>query len=229
MQSVFGKNLKLLRKSKGLSQRKLAELVNVDQSTIVSYEKHGAYPTKGNTKNKLIEVLECSESDLFGYDKLGASSTKTDPLSVINNSFRIDSFSENNYNIPIYYETTLEEDIKKYNDPDYGRPKYYPVEPGIKELYPDAKMFLISTDTCNKVIPKGAYAMFTPLDFNRYDTKLCLIKWNNKFDIYRMRIMDEKTVALSSDSFTVDIKEFADLKDIEILGKIVWFSRNIDY
>ena len=39
MKIIFSENLKTLRKSKGLTQKELAEIVGVDQRTISAWEK----------------------------------------------------------------------------------------------------------------------------------------------------------------------------------------------
>ena len=56
---LLGKRLRDLRKRKGISQEKLAELINVDPTTISNIENGKNYPSLINLEN-LLDVLESS-------------------------------------------------------------------------------------------------------------------------------------------------------------------------
>lgn len=62
----FGKKLKGYRKLAGLSQEKLAELVNVSTNTI-AYIENGRTFIKYKNLKKLCEVLNINEVDLFDF------------------------------------------------------------------------------------------------------------------------------------------------------------------
>lgn len=65
---LLGQNIKRLRVKKGLSQQKLAELVNIDQRNMSNIECGNSFPTK--TLMKLANILEVSLPELFDFDHL---------------------------------------------------------------------------------------------------------------------------------------------------------------
>lgn len=60
----FSENLKSARKSKGLTQQQLAELLNLDRSAIAHYEKGTSMPHARNIQ-KLCDILELTFDELF--------------------------------------------------------------------------------------------------------------------------------------------------------------------
>lgn len=59
----FGENLKVLRKSKKLSQEKLAEKVNVSRQSVSKWETGEAYPEMNNIL-ELCKIFHCKINDL---------------------------------------------------------------------------------------------------------------------------------------------------------------------
>lgn len=64
---LLGKRLRDLRKRKGISQEKLAELINVDPTTISNIENGKNYPSLINLEN-LLDVLESSFLEAFDFN-----------------------------------------------------------------------------------------------------------------------------------------------------------------
>lgn len=56
--------IKSLRKEKGLTQQALAEMVNVDKSTVSCWERGVCFPQK-RTLLKLAEIFQCTIDDLI--------------------------------------------------------------------------------------------------------------------------------------------------------------------
>lgn len=65
--SYFSKNLKFLREQSKLSQNKLAELSNVNQTTIARWENEEISPSLDNIYD-VADVLKVSIADLTGRD-----------------------------------------------------------------------------------------------------------------------------------------------------------------
>lgn len=65
----FGKRIKEIRKQRGLSQEKLAELVNIEQNTL-SYIETGSNFCKAETLEKLITSLNVEPYELFDFGHL---------------------------------------------------------------------------------------------------------------------------------------------------------------
>ena len=60
----FSENLRAARKEKMMTQQELADLMNINRSTIAKYETTGSYPLAANIF-KLCEILEIPFDDLF--------------------------------------------------------------------------------------------------------------------------------------------------------------------
>ncbi|WP_354003221.1 helix-turn-helix domain-containing protein [Mucilaginibacter aquariorum] len=63
---MFGNHLKVLRKSKGLSHRKLAAKCNIDHADLVRYEK-GDINMSFNSLIELSQGLEITLKDLMDF------------------------------------------------------------------------------------------------------------------------------------------------------------------
>lgn len=64
---LLGKRLRELRKRKGINQEKLAELIDVDPTTISNIENGKNYPSMINLEN-LLNVLDCSFIEAFDFE-----------------------------------------------------------------------------------------------------------------------------------------------------------------
>lgn len=81
---LLGKRLRELRKRKGINQEKLAELINVDPTTISNIENGKNYPSMINLEN-LLDVLESSFSEAFDFEH---KNTNEDLLTQINKKLK---------------------------------------------------------------------------------------------------------------------------------------------
>lgn len=59
----FGENLKVLRKSRKISQEQLAEKVNVSRQSVSKWETGDAYPEMNNIL-ELCKIFHCHINDL---------------------------------------------------------------------------------------------------------------------------------------------------------------------
>jgi len=80
--SLFSKNLKYLRESKNLSQNKLAELANVNQTTIARWEKDEISPSLDNILD-VANVLNISVADITGKDLAIDNNRAFDKLDIL--------------------------------------------------------------------------------------------------------------------------------------------------
>lgn len=76
---LLGKKIKQYRILRGLSQEKLAELLNVSQRTLSGIECGTNFLTS-NTLDKIFEVLEISPDDLFYMEYLKSNDKLVDEL-----------------------------------------------------------------------------------------------------------------------------------------------------
>lgn len=64
---LLGKRLRELRKRKGINQEKLAELIDVDPTTISNIENGKNYPSMINLEN-ILNVLDCTFTEAFDFE-----------------------------------------------------------------------------------------------------------------------------------------------------------------
>ena len=64
IKQLLGKRIKEIRKSKKLTQEKLAELVNIETSSVCNIENGRYYPSAENLDN-IMQVLHISPEELF--------------------------------------------------------------------------------------------------------------------------------------------------------------------
>lgn len=69
LKSKLGKRIQELRKSKGLTQEKLAELINIDIPNLSNIERGKKFMTV-TTLEKIISVLDIEESELFNFEHI---------------------------------------------------------------------------------------------------------------------------------------------------------------
>lgn len=65
--SIFGGNIKRLRKNKGLTQQEIADLVHVNRVTYTNWEKGKREPSFENLV-KLADLFDVSLDCLFGRE-----------------------------------------------------------------------------------------------------------------------------------------------------------------
>lgn len=81
---LLGKRLRELRKRKGINQEKLAELIDVDPTTISNIENGKNYPSMINLEN-LLNVLDCSFTEAFDFEHKNSAE---DLISQITNKLK---------------------------------------------------------------------------------------------------------------------------------------------
>ena len=81
---LLGKRLRELRKRKGSNQEKLAEMIEVDPTTISNIENGKNYPSLINLEN-LLNVLDSSFLEAFDFEH---KNKKEDLLSQINEKLK---------------------------------------------------------------------------------------------------------------------------------------------
>lgn len=80
--SLFSKNLKFLREKKKLSQNKLAELANVNQTTIARWENEEISPSLDNIFD-VADALNISVANLTGTDLEKKETNSFDELELL--------------------------------------------------------------------------------------------------------------------------------------------------
>ena len=69
IKELLGKRIRELRKRKGLTQEKLAEIIGIEPRNLLKIENAQTFP-RSQTLQKLLETLNCTPSELFNFGHL---------------------------------------------------------------------------------------------------------------------------------------------------------------
>ena len=112
--NFFSNNLKFLREQKKLSQNKLAELTNVNQTTIARWENNEITPSLDNVLD-VADALNVTVADLTGKNLSQEKTTKFDELELLFDKHK-DILTDRDKNII----KTIIEERKKEIDKELG-------------------------------------------------------------------------------------------------------------
>ena len=126
MKNYFSKNLKFLREQKKLSQNKLGELANVNQTTIARWENEEMAPSIDNVI-ELSKIFNIDLADLLGRDlQLNEDRkqlTEKEEMEMLKNTLKKKGFldeneelSEENFNTLIEFAKANKQSIMKDHD-----------------------------------------------------------------------------------------------------------------
>jgi putative transcriptional regulator len=73
MGKILVPKIKELREKRGLSQRRLAQALDLTENTIANWENGRTGLDWFERVAKLCEILDCSPNELFGYVKIDGS------------------------------------------------------------------------------------------------------------------------------------------------------------
>ncbi len=74
---LLGKKIQIIRKSKGLTQEKLAELINIETPSL-SYLETGKYSPSIETLEKLSVVLEVQPWEFYYFNEISDNEMKAE-------------------------------------------------------------------------------------------------------------------------------------------------------
>lgn len=126
MKNYFSKNLKFLREQKKLSQNKLGELANVNQTTIARWENEEMAPSIDNVI-ELSKIFNIDLADLLGRDlqlnEERKQLTEKEEMEMLKNTLKKKGFldeneelSEENFNTLIEFAKANKQFIMKDHD-----------------------------------------------------------------------------------------------------------------
>lgn len=126
MKNYFSKNLKFLREQKRLSQNKLGELANVNQTTIARWENEEMAPSIDNVI-ELSKIFNIDLADLLGRDlqlnEARKQLTEKEEMEMLKNTLKKKGFldeneelSEENFNTLIEFAKANKQFIMKDHD-----------------------------------------------------------------------------------------------------------------
>lgn len=69
IKKLLGKRIQEIRKAKGLTQEKVAEIINMEPASLSNIENGRYYPTADNLQ-KIIKVLKVKPAELYTFEHL---------------------------------------------------------------------------------------------------------------------------------------------------------------
>ncbi len=79
IKKLLGKRLQEIRKSKKLTQEQIAELVDMETSSISNIENGKYYPSAENL-NKILTALNVTPGDIFAFENLAPVENLTEEM-----------------------------------------------------------------------------------------------------------------------------------------------------
>lgn len=234
MKSAFGKNLKALREMKGLTQRELANLLNITHVTLINYENNGAYPQREEIKKALLKQLDCTERELYGYSD-GYYETHI----FIEPAYNVDdkkcSIKSGGYTSNLDKKTKSEKALVNLkNNKIYKINKLQrAIDTQIVEKYNDGYFIKNTDDSMDRFIPINSYVYVSKeTNINLYNNHVCAITLDGYSILFRRITFlpyDELITLVPQStnnkykSETISIKNNSNFK---ILGQARWFSND---
>ncbi len=98
MREEIGKNIKSIRRQKGISQQELADKIEMNRST-VAYWEMGKTTISLDMVTKLAEALDISLFDLFNYNSVDIENEVNDDLTYLNKLLCKNNIISSNYKL----------------------------------------------------------------------------------------------------------------------------------
>lgn len=234
MKTAFGNNLRALREKQNMSQRNLAEAINVTHATIAAYENSGKFPQRDNIRKNLIKVLDCTEEELYGYSD-GYYNTKNIIQPIVNSeSTRNESYSNNKKSGKSNPEI-IETAIYNYSDNKFSKVKRTKraIDKKIFDNHNKGFFIHLNDDSMNRYIARNSYVFIDPkgtkADFNEHVCAISIDGYETL--IRRIKFLDiDNLITLipqsNNNKYQIETIDLNKYKDFKIIGKAVWFSND---
>lgn len=214
MRNYIGNNIHQIRINYGLSQESLAEIADVSQTAISSWECGQSVPRISNAENIINHFPELEMDDIYS-EELGYAKRvlrKNDPFQ----------------NEKVVY-------VSLYGSIAAGIPlamvqydEELPIPTVLHERYPDAFYLKVKGESMNRVLPNGCYALVDPSS-DTVDGKVHAVRvGNTEATIKRVHKLNNG-ISLEPDSYDPTYKtrifDYADDKEetLDPIGRVVWY------
>lgn len=218
---VIANNIKKYLQKHGMSQKTLAEKIDVKPSTMSDYLNYRSKPSHGVIQ-KIADVFGVNKSDIDTTYKEGASPPSHSQL-------------PNNISIP----KPSSAKVPLYGSIAAGMPiemipvnEYVEIPERVANKYPNSFLLKITGDSMNKIVPHGAYALIDPCeDVNNGDVVAVSV---NGYEATLKRFFRlHNTTVLEPDSFNVEhiakiYGDAAECESMHVIGRLVWFMSAYD-
>lgn len=212
----IAQNIRALREMAGITQRELADKLEVTDRAVSAWENGVATPRLGTTK-AIADVFHISISELWGDALLGV-----DSAGLVAESPAIYTATTK---VPLFGRIAAGKPIAA----DRVEDSFW-VPPEVLQEHPRAFYLRVEGESMNRVIPDGSLALVDPdCDVRNGDIGALHV---NGHDATIKRVMRGATkLMLVPESFDPEFHDMVfDLSDprsetVTIIGRVVWFTR----
>lgn len=213
--SNFGRNLRALRDKRGMTQERLAQLIDASPITVSKWETTGRKPRSQEVIRAICQALLCSEQELMGYmDGFYATEHGLYPPKSGDSSYG--SFA------PVVGCIAAGEPREAIEDVSES----HWVNPDVLDEFPGGYFLRVNGDSMDKVLPDGSFAYIHPCDVKSGD--IAAVKVNgDDATIKRVKMIDG-VVILEPESNNPKYRRRVidetdpDAPEVRLLGRVVW-------
>ena len=218
--SYFGRNLKALRETKGITQQELADALEVTQNTVSGWETREKKPRQQAVVKRICDMFDVTEQDLFGFSdgfyakQYGLSGQVAEPVAMTATAPVLGRIAAGDP------REALEMTGEEHSLPD-----------ALKAKYPDGFFLVVRGDSMNLVLPDGCYAFIIPeADRPVKSGDIAAVKVNgDDATIKRVKMVDGVIILEPESSNPAHKRRVIDSEDpdapyVRMLGKVGWFD-----
>lgn len=208
---TIGKNIRVLRDRKGLTQEELGKAVGVSSMAVSQWENGRAVPRMGSIE-RLADVLEVSKSVLIGDDT---------PASLPDGAIPQRIPSKRAY-LPLLGRVHAGD----AQEPDIIDDKI-PVPFEVWESHKQGYLLEVEGNCMSKVYPEGCHILVDPSK-PPMNGSIAVVKINDDDYVMRRMYKGANTLILSPESWEEGYTDIVITQDdettVELVGTVVWFQ-----
>lgn len=219
--SSFGRNIKALRESLGLTQQSFADRLGVTQTTIGAWETRGKKPKQPSMITKICDLFNVTEQDLFGFGdgyyakQTGLAGSVSAPGAAFTATAPV---------LGAIHAGDPQEAIENTGE-EHELPQR------LKDRFPTGFFLVVKGDSMNLVLPEGCYAFIAPNEVLPVKSgDIAAVKVNGDEATIKLVKLFDNVVILEPQSTNPEHKRRVidesdpDAPDVRLLGKVVWYD-----
>ena len=220
MENYMGDNIHAIRTNFGLSQTKLAEIAEVSQTAVSSWECGQNVPRFGNAV-RIVETLPGLKMDDIYSEVLGYARRVLQQPS--HESGALFGYA------PLYGSIAAGAPLEMLETHEA-----HPVPLALMERYPKAFYLKVKGESMNKCLPNGSYALVCPTSEVLDGAIYAVIMGASEATVKRVRKLNNgiSLVPESNDStFRTQVFDYSEGNNetLSVIGRVVWFCMPFDY
>ena len=221
--NIFGKNLRRLRKMKGLTQKELAEVLGVTITSVGNWELGRSFPPiGGNSMQQLSEFFDVKASVFFDESFFTFDFPRDAIRAIADDSAYVE--------VPLYGKIAAGEPIEMLEDSET-----FKAPMAFIEKYPRAFYLITMGYSMDRIIPDRSYVLIDPDQIDVISGQIYAITING-YDatIKKLECLNNgmRLIPMSSDptyeTITLDFGK-PETEELRIIGRVIWATFPLDY